>query len=305
MHAEVLDEKVTTFLRVYGAGSFSKAAKSLFVSSVWVMKQVNALEASLGVTLFVRTNRGVTPTDAGRILFEDLSRLEREGEEAVSRVRRIEGGQERTVRVGTSVLRPCSPLMNLVSRAAEASAPFRIEVVPFEDDPIELSRTVASLGREIDCFVSPCDSATWRESCSILELGRLRCAVAMPKEHLLASRSELAWDDLEGQELMLMRRGESATLDRLRDDIEGNHPGISVVDVADFYGLGAFNECERRGCLMESFELWSGVHPMLATVPVAWGYELPYGIVYASEPTSHVAEFMGMVASLCDGGERA
>lgn len=294
----MLDQRATTFLRVCEAGSFSKSAKSLFVSSVWVMKQINSLESSLGVSLFNRTNQGVTPTEAGRALFEELSRLERDGEKAVARVRAIVQDSRAAIRIGTSVLRPCRPLIDLLSCAASAASSFRIEVVPFEDGPKGLSRTVASLGQEVDCFVSPCDSRTWRETCNILELGTLQCAVAMPRNNPLASRPTLRWKDLDGQSLMLIRRGESPVLDRLREDIEENHPHIDIIDMPTLYGTDAFNECVQQDCLMESFDMWADVHPAIITLPVEWDYELPYGIVYAADPEPHLQAFIDMVSSV-------
>lgn len=60
-----------TFLCVADAGSFSKAAELLYVSSTAVMKQVNLLEEALEVQLFVRTPRGLTLTDAGKSYYRD------------------------------------------------------------------------------------------------------------------------------------------------------------------------------------------------------------------------------------------
>lgn len=60
------NHQLDTFIQVADAGSFSKAAKALYISSTAVMKQINLLEESLDVQLLVRTPRGLTLTDAGR-----------------------------------------------------------------------------------------------------------------------------------------------------------------------------------------------------------------------------------------------
>ena len=44
--------QLDTFLCVVEAGSFSKAAEQLYISAPAVIKQINSLEASLGVKLF-------------------------------------------------------------------------------------------------------------------------------------------------------------------------------------------------------------------------------------------------------------
>ena len=45
--------QLETFIRVADAGSFNKAAEELFISPPAVIKQINLLEAQLGLTLFV------------------------------------------------------------------------------------------------------------------------------------------------------------------------------------------------------------------------------------------------------------
>lgn len=63
--------QLETFIRVADAGSFNKAAEELFISPPAVIKQINLLEAQLGLTLFVRTHRGLKLTEAGKSLYQD------------------------------------------------------------------------------------------------------------------------------------------------------------------------------------------------------------------------------------------
>ena len=48
------NHQLDTFIQVADAGSFSKAAEEMFISSTAVMKQINLLESSLEVQLFNR-----------------------------------------------------------------------------------------------------------------------------------------------------------------------------------------------------------------------------------------------------------
>lgn len=292
MSSHIIDVRVETFLRVIETGSLSKAAQSLYISSVSVKKQMDGLERSLGMKLLKRTNRGITLTPAGTALAEDLARIAREADEAVARARRTAEDDFATVRVGTSILRPCRALIDLWTHMGGAGLPFRIEVVPFEDRAEGLAETVASLGEKIDCFVGPCDSVIWRETCGVHLLDEIPCRVALPAAHPLASRQKLTWDDLTGQTLMLVRRGESPVLDRLRSELELEHPDVTVEEVPHFYDLGSFNECARSGCLMESLDIWTNVHPELVTLPMDWGYTMPYGIVYSANPSPAMRAFI-------------
>lgn len=61
------------FLEVAKSGSFSKAAKALYMTQPAVSQSISGLEDELGVRLFTRTPRGVSLTNEGGILFEYAS----------------------------------------------------------------------------------------------------------------------------------------------------------------------------------------------------------------------------------------
>src|ERR1700692_321310 len=90
------------FLAVCRAGSLVGAGRSLHVRHSTVGRRVEALEAALGVSLFMRAPDGLVLTEAGR----EIVPLAEEAERAVTAVeRRVAGGDRRVdgiVRVTTS-----------------------------------------------------------------------------------------------------------------------------------------------------------------------------------------------------------
>jgi DNA-binding transcriptional LysR family regulator len=62
--------QLRAFVAVAGSLSFSRAAESLGVSSSALSQMVRALEEQVGVSLFNRTTRSVSLTDAGAQLFD-------------------------------------------------------------------------------------------------------------------------------------------------------------------------------------------------------------------------------------------
>lgn len=56
-------------------GSFSKAAQELYVSQPGISKMVRGIEEELGITIFVRSNSGITLTDEGQELLNMGNRL--------------------------------------------------------------------------------------------------------------------------------------------------------------------------------------------------------------------------------------
>ncbi|MEP9401025.1 LysR family transcriptional regulator [Sphingomonas sp. VNH70] len=79
--------------------SFSAAAQSIGVSKATVSKAVARLEASLGTTLFHRTSRRLTLTDAGRSLSERAARILGEAQAAEEQARDAAAAPKGLVRV--------------------------------------------------------------------------------------------------------------------------------------------------------------------------------------------------------------
>lgn len=83
------------FLSAVEQGSLSAAAEAHFIAQASVSEQIRRLEHVLGVTLFVRTNRRLILTDAGRTFLPYAERTVRAAEDAadaVGPVRTLTGG---------------------------------------------------------------------------------------------------------------------------------------------------------------------------------------------------------------------
>ena len=292
----MLHPSIKTFLKVADCGSFSAASEKLYVSKVSVMNQINALEAQIGVSLLERTNHGVTLTAAGKSLYDNGAKLLRLSEEAVREARHIGGAVSQTIRIGTSMMRPCNSLVELWERIHPDGQEYQFSIVPFNDDTDSLSAMLNALGNKIDCFVTPCGSMALTMNYSFLPFQACPCAVAMSKKHPFAKKAVLTWDDLDGESLLLIKCGESYIVDAIRDDIIREHPGIQVIDFDRYYDISTFNLCEQKGYLMETIGIWAGLHPSLVTIPVDWKYEMPYGILYAKKPSDVVKSFIDMIA---------
>jgi len=91
----VLLAQVEAFLEVMRLGSVSRAADALFVSQPTLTARLKNLEAELGEALFVRTGRGVKPTEAGLVFrphAERALRSLREGQAVIAELQRGEAG---------------------------------------------------------------------------------------------------------------------------------------------------------------------------------------------------------------------
>ena len=289
----MLNAYIKTFFEVVDSGSFSAASEELFLSKVSVMNQINTLENTVGVPLLKRTNRGVTLTEAGQSFYRNARKIQNLSEAALEEARKLGGKNNRVIRIGTSMMRPCNKLVELWERTKSQHLQFNI--VPFNDDIDSLNILLNSLAKKIDCFVTPCGSMKILMNYNFLPFSTCKYEIAMSKRHRLAKKEILQWTDLYGESLLLINRGESYIVDEIRDEIARFHTEIRVVDFNGYYDATTFNMFEQKGYLMGTMDIWENLHPSLITMPVAWNYEMPYGIIYAKNPSEVMQDFINMI----------
>lgn len=85
--------------------SFSTAAQHLYISQSAISQCIHQLESELGVQLFVRTRRGVSLTNEGKLLYskvENAINSIEQGEKQLERLRHLESG-EITIAAGDTI----------------------------------------------------------------------------------------------------------------------------------------------------------------------------------------------------------
>ena len=90
------------FVSVVEAGSFSRAASTIHVAQPALSQQIAQLEEQLGVSLLLRSARGVRPTAAGEVLYREASSILRRLQQLPGIVRSGTGPSKGIVRLGMS-----------------------------------------------------------------------------------------------------------------------------------------------------------------------------------------------------------
>ena len=294
MYNHLLD----TFIAVTDCGSFNRAAGKLHITSTAVMKQMNTLEANLGLKLIERTPSGVYLTEAGARIYQDAKFLIEYSRRALESARAAARTGDNTFRVGTSLLNPARPFMDLWYQVNQEFPDYKLHLVSFEDDHEGILSEIEKLGDKFDFLIGVCDSKAWLSRCSFLPLGFYKKMIAVSREYRLASKKILKLSDLYGETLMMVKRGDSDLNDFLRNDLEMRHPQIRIEDTAQFYDLSVFNRCAETSNALLSLECWQDVHPGLVTLPVDWEYQIPYGLLYSPGAPEDVLRFVEAVKTL-------
>lgn len=289
------NHQLDTFIKTAELGSFGKAAEALYISSTAAIQQINILESNCSFKLFIRTNHGVKLTPAGKSLYEDAKALIHFSEDALNKAKLLAESSETTLRIGTSLLYKCRMLTDLWTEVNEIFPELKIEIRPMKE--YENRTTVFSrLGLDFDLFEGIYASA-WKGSCLFLELARMPVCCAVSKNHRLAKASELSMQDLSGEILVMPVKGVSGVLDSFREMIDRDYPSCKIID-SDYYGMDTFVMCEMNSYILITQPVYEDIHPNLITIPLQADYSMPYGLIYAKEPTEATKNFIKAVKEL-------
>lgn len=256
------------FDAVAEAGSFTAAAERLGVAKAKVSLQISRLESRLGVTLFNRTTRQVTLSDAGRTLHAECQPLLLRMQEALDQVG--QDGHEPARLTGT--LRLCTTVDHAVQSLAAALAQFASLHPDLQIDLRTGDRIVDLVGEGIDLAIR----LGWLRDSSLraVKLGEFEQHVVASPAYLRhaglpkrpAQLSEHAWVALSLMPTPLTwkftsRRNVTQTV-QVRSRIRVDSPGAlramlrhgSGISVLDQYSA---EEAVKAGYLVRILGEWS------------------------------------------------
>lgn len=92
-------DNVAVFVRVVELGNLSSAGRDMRISPAVASNRIKELEKHLGVRLFNRTTRQLTPTEHGRVFYTGAKRIIDAVDEAEAAVTALSGHPRGTIRV--------------------------------------------------------------------------------------------------------------------------------------------------------------------------------------------------------------
>ena len=109
-------DQIKAFHQVASTGSFTRAARELFITQPAVSQEIKALESALGVTLFDRSGKKVQMTTEGEVLFSYAHRLFALHEEMESLFGRSKNLQHGQIKLGSTALMGTYFLPKIIGR---------------------------------------------------------------------------------------------------------------------------------------------------------------------------------------------
>ena len=209
---------------------------------------------------------------------------------------------ETFIQVGVSPMTPPQVFVELWSQIQKICPGMKFQIVTFENTPENAREILRNLGQNIDVVAGIFDDTMLNvRKCKGYEISRAPFCCAVSIYHRLASKSRLQMEDLYGENLLIMHRGWSQYVDLLREDLLEHDPQIHMVDF-DFYSVEVFNRCENSNDILLAVSNWESVHPLMKIIPVEWDYSIPFGLLYALEPSEKVKRLLKAMQKLKESG---
>jgi len=163
-------DNIRTFVRVYELGSMSAAARDQRVSPAVASARITQLEGHLGVRLFQRTTRSLSPTEQGRIFYDGACKI-------LSSVAEAEAGIEDVTDNPRGTLHIAAPL-GVGRRLIAPHVPEFAETYPLVDVRLRLSDRKLDLtaeGLDVAFFLGRPEDSTLRIR-KVADCERVLCA---------------------------------------------------------------------------------------------------------------------------------
>ena len=281
-------KQLEMFIKVAELGSFSKAAEALYITPSAVIQQMNHLEQEMGTKLLHRSKQGTSLTDTGKILFQGGQEMIRLSQETRKQIRLVEERSTKEMVVGTSFLHKSRLIYELWIRFIKKESNYRIQI---EDISHKWEKY-----ETVDLVEALLDGEPWQDGHNFMEVCKIPIACAVPKNHPLATKKFISFEDMKGQTLITITPGMSEELDRLAKECEER--GM-LVHYVDKYDMSTFSTCIINGYLLQAPACWQDIYPDMVCIPCEWDYALPYGFFFKQESSRLVQKFLKFVQEIC------
>ncbi len=193
------------FIAVSEQLNFTKAAHQFYISQSAVTLQIKALEEELGVQLFIRNNRHVELTPAGRTFLDDAQAILRRTRDAVERARQASTVFTGKLNIGFVKGYEKTNLSDLLSE-------FHVK---YPNISLDLTRENVSelydgiLDRSLDFIINLQYSMDDLEEMDFRVIKQYPLLAVMPASHPLSHRTSIQRSELKGYPLVDIVKNES------------------------------------------------------------------------------------------------
>ena len=240
------------FVQIVESGSLAKASRQLFIAQPALSQQMSRLEDEVGKALFVRSSKGVSPTENGEALYHHAKFMLRQLEQAVGVARREPAAITGRVALGLAPTTVCRLGLPLVQHLRAKFPGIILNVVE------ALSGHLATMARADQLDLTVLFTHTAASDLTIEPLLEEELFVIVPEgSRLIAkNRTTLRLDEVAKLPLVLPSPGHGL---RKRISVEFERINVQIDAVAEIDSLPLLMACVAEG-------MGATIKPMAATL---------------------------------------
>lgn len=189
------------FVAVAEEENIGRAAARLHISQPPLTRQIQQLEEELGVTLFIRTPRGMELTQAGELFLEEARNIRSLVEQATERTQRAGQGKlgRLDVAIFGSAILDAIPKLLLAFRQHHPDVKVVLHTMTKVEQIEALRQRRISVG--FNRMLVP------QEDLAVMQVGTERLLLAVQGEHPLARQASIRFEALQDHALILFPTG--------------------------------------------------------------------------------------------------
>ncbi|MBE9547513.1 MAG: LysR family transcriptional regulator, partial [Proteobacteria bacterium] len=196
-------------------GSFSRAAKRVFLTQPSLTKHIKNLEESVNARIVDRRNRGIFLTPEGKILYDYAKRILKLRDEAKEKISRMKENESGSIFISASTIPATYILPSLLNG-------FR-SLYPDIRTYIQTSDSEETLGMILDnqSEIGFIGKRTFNRKLNVESLWMDRLVLAVPADHPWRKKDHVTLDEISKEPFIIRERG-SATREILEEYLHKN-----------------------------------------------------------------------------------
>ncbi|UYO64347.1 LysR family transcriptional regulator [Acetobacterium wieringae] len=222
-------DKMRNFVEVVKYGSITRAAKGIYISQTALSQQIVSMEAELGVTLFLRRPNKTELTTAGRVFYEECTKIISIYDNAVLKTQEAAEQNKGNFTIGINVEHEQHlPFVNILNEFREKYSETEVNFI---------NSTFLDMGRKlendlIDCALTYADDITFFKSIEYNILFEDKIGLLVPLNHPYAQVKEIPAGEVASEKIgMISQQAGPLNYKRMIESckLDGYEPNIVAI----------------------------------------------------------------------------
>lgn len=192
-------EQLSYFIAIVENDTFFDAACEMNISQSSLSKQIMKLEKELDLTLFDRTTRSATLTQAGKFFYNEAKQLIEHYKLTLENIENFKSLHENKLHIAVLPIQTQYNLNALFNSFRKENPDIELQITEVEDD-----RLIEGISKnEYDLIIAR-ETMFDKSQFTTYQLAKDELIAAISSEHKLSQRDKLTFDDIKNENFILM-----------------------------------------------------------------------------------------------------